>query len=79
MGNRVDVKELPDDLAAMEIDDLAGQRTVRDDVLERLFRRWPALSQTETRLLRVVYEERVRIARYLGRIRAATRSRPREP
>jgi hypothetical protein len=62
------MKELPDDLATMETDDLVQQGVVRDDLLAPLFRRWPRLSRIELRQLTDLYAERVRIARYLGRL-----------
>ncbi len=68
------MKELPDDLAAMGVDELAEQCEVRDHHLVPLFRRWPALRRRELRELRRVYGERLRIARYLGSIRAPRRS-----
>jgi hypothetical protein len=71
-GNPGNVRELPDDLAAMPIDELAQQRAVRDERLVPLFRRWPALSRMEMRELRRVYGERLRIAKYIGRIRRRT-------
>jgi hypothetical protein len=61
------MKELPDDLAAVPEDELAQQRAVRDDLLTRLFRRWPKLSRGEQGELRKVYGERLRIAKFLGR------------
>jgi hypothetical protein len=67
------VKELPDDLAVMDGCDLAEQREVRDERLGSLFRRWPALSRSELRDLALIYAERVRIARYLGGVRARRR------
>jgi hypothetical protein len=63
------MKELPDDLAALGTKDLEQQRALRDDLLASLFRRWPALDRIETRTLRRVYGERLRIARYVGRLR----------
>lgn len=63
------MKELPDDLAAMGLDDLAQQRAVRDERLGPLFRRWPKLSRGEMGQLKALYAERVRIARHLGRLR----------
>ena len=62
------MKELPDDLATMETDDLVQQGVVRDDLLAPLFRRWPRLSRIELRQLTDLYAERVRIARYHGRL-----------
>jgi len=67
------VKEVPDDLAAMHVDELAKQRAVRDEQLVPLFRRWPALSRIEMRELRRLYGERLRIARYFGKLRRRTR------
>jgi hypothetical protein len=64
------MKELPDDLAAMGTADIAEQRAVRDDHLAQLFQRWPALSQLELGQLRRIYSERLRIAKFVGRVRA---------
>jgi hypothetical protein len=64
------MKELPDDLAAVGSAELSEQRAIRDDKLAPLFKRWPALSRPELGQLRRMYEERLRIARYLGRRRA---------
>ena len=69
------MKDLPDDLAVMGPAELSEQRALRDDKLARLFRRWPALSRLELRELRHTYAERVRIARYVGRIRERRTSR----
>lgn len=77
VGNLVDVKELPDDLAQMEAGDLAQQGAVRDERLEPLFRRWPKLSRVEMGKLKALYGERLRIARHLGSLRRG-RSRPHE-
>ena len=63
------MKELPDDLAAMGTAELSEQRALRDDQLAPLFRRWPALNRLELRRLRTMYTERLRIARYVGRVR----------
>lgn len=63
------MKELPDDLAALGTQDLEQQRALRDEALAPLFRRWPALNRIETLNLRRTYGERLRIAKYLGRLR----------
>ena len=63
------MKELPDDLAAVGDAELSEQRAIRDDKLAPLFKRWPALSRREDGRLRRMYEERLRIAKYLGRRR----------
>jgi hypothetical protein len=73
------MKDLPDDLAGMESDDLAHQGFLRDEVLAPLFRKWPRLSHPELRQLKTLYAERVRIAKYLGRFRRSSRANsPRE-
>ena len=63
------MKELPDDLAAVGDAELSEQRAIRDERLAPLFKRWPALSRPELGRLRQMYEERLRIAKYLGRRR----------
>jgi hypothetical protein len=69
------MKELPDDLAAMGEAELSKQRALRDEKLAPLFRRWPSLSRFELRQLRTLYAERLRIARYVGRLRARRASK----
>ena len=69
------MNELPDDLAAMGAAELSEQRAIRDDKLATLFRRWPALNRLELRQLRQMYAERLRIARYVGRLRARRASK----
>jgi S-adenosylmethionine:diacylglycerol 3-amino-3-carboxypropyl transferase len=64
------MKKLPDDLAVLEAAELSEQRALRDDELAPLFQRWPALNRLELRRLRRMYAERLRIARYVGRVRA---------
>ena len=72
-GRAPTMKELPDDLAAMDAGEVARQRAIRDEMLAPLFRRWPALSRFQLHQLRQLYRERLRIARHLG----ARRSRGR--
>ena len=62
--------ESPDDLAVMGPAELSEQPALRDDELAPLFQRWPALNWLELRQLRTMYTERLRIARYVGRLRA---------
>ena len=71
------MKALPEDLAAMEVAELSEQRAIRDDTLEPLFQRWPALNRLELRQLRQLYTERLRIARHVGRLRARRASKQR--
>jgi hypothetical protein len=67
------MRQLPDDLATLDAQDLARQREVRDDKIGPLLRRWPALSRLELRELRGMYAERLRIAKDLGRRRRLSR------
>ena len=69
------MKELPDDLAALGAAELSEQRAIRDDQLATLFQRWPALDRLELRQLREMYGDRLRIARYFGRVRGARSTR----
>jgi hypothetical protein len=61
--------ELPQDLSALDHDVLVDERDARDEVLRPLFRRWPSLSRLETMKLRRVYNEQVRLAKWIGRTR----------
>ena len=66
--------ELPENLSALDHEALLDERDERDEILRPLFRRWPSLSRLELNKLRRVYEERVRLARWIGRSRrGATR------
>ena len=67
------MRQLPDDLRALEAQDLERQREFRDDKIGPLLRRWPALSRLELRELRRMYAERLRIAKDLGRRRRLSR------
>ena len=71
------MKRLPDDLAVMGAAELSAQRAIRDDKLATLFQRWPALDRTELHQLRQLYGERLKIARYVGRMRAARAAKKR--
>jgi hypothetical protein len=64
------VRQLPDDLADMGDAEISVQRAVRDDYLAALFQRWPALTRFELGKLQQIYVERLRIAKYLGNLRA---------
>jgi hypothetical protein len=67
------VKELPEDLTALEPEELTREGRLRDEVLVPLFRRWPALDRMEMGQLRDLYADRVRIAQHLGRLRPRKR------
>ena len=72
------MKQLPDDLAVMGAAELSAQRAIRDDKLATLFQRWPALDRMELQQLRQLYGERLKIARYVGRVRAARAAKKRD-
>ena len=40
-----------------------------DERVTTLFRRWPGLTKAEDRELRKSYAERLRLAKYIGRVR----------
>jgi hypothetical protein len=67
------MKELPQDLTALDPAELSLQRDLRDEHLVPLFRRWPALSRVELRRLKHLYLESVRIAKHLGQRRLPPR------
>jgi hypothetical protein len=60
---------LPHDLSEFDSEGLERARDVRERRLTPLFRRWPVLSAIETGELRRLYEERIRLARYIGSLR----------
>lgn len=67
---------LPHDLSALTTEELRQEGDARDRILMPLFRRWPALSEHEYGRLKAVYEERQRVARYLGLVRQRRRDAP---
>lgn len=68
--------QLPTDLSALTTEELRREGDARDRILTPLFRRWPALSEHEHGRLKAVYEERQRVARYLGLVRRGRRNGP---
>ena len=62
---------LPEDLSELDNSELEKERDARDRRVARLMRRWPELSRPEMRELRRAYAERLRLARYVGRLRRA--------
>jgi hypothetical protein len=67
-----EMDELPENLSALSDERLREERNARDERLRPLFCRWPSLSKFEMRELRRVYNERVRLARRIGRTRRRT-------
>ena len=58
--------DLPENLSSLGDEELLE---ARDAKLRPLFRRWPSLSRPEMAELRRVYNERVRLAKWIGRVR----------
>jgi hypothetical protein len=63
------MKRLPENLSSLDTEHLTDASEARDEKLSPLFRRWPRLTRPEMKELRQLYEERVRIAKYVGVIR----------
>jgi hypothetical protein len=75
------MEPLPENLSELDAKAVLQARDRRDDRLTTLFRRWPNLPRNELRELRRVSDERQRLARYIGKVRARrnrARSRERE-
>lgn len=62
-----DVEHLPEDLSELEPTDLDRAANVRDKRLSPLFRRWPSLNRLELPELKRIYNERLRLARHVGK------------
>jgi hypothetical protein len=61
--------DLPENLSSLGDEELLRARDARDTKLRPLFRRWPSLSTPEMVELKRVYNERVRLAKWIGRTR----------
>jgi hypothetical protein len=69
-GTRAEVpgiEHIPEDLSELEPAALERAADARDERLSPLFRRWPSLSGIELSELKRLYNERLRLAKYLGR------------
>jgi hypothetical protein len=62
-------EDLPSEISELNAEALERAANVREKRLSPLFRRWPALSRIELAELKRLYNERLLIARYLGRRR----------
>jgi hypothetical protein len=60
-------QHLPEDLSELDARALERADNSRDNRLSPLFRRWPSLSGVERSELKRLYNERLRLARHLGR------------
>ena len=70
---------LPEDLSELGERTVAKERVARDNRLAALFRRWGNLDRSEMRELRRLHDERMRIARYVGRRRRRRSTEQRLP
>lgn len=61
------VEQLPEDLSQLDLGTLEHATNARDQRLSPLFRRWPSLSGRERSELKRLYNERLRLARHLGK------------
>ena len=61
------VEQLPENLSALDPVALERATNSRDNRLSPLFRRWPSLSRVELSELKRLYNERLRLARHVGR------------
>jgi hypothetical protein len=64
-----EMDDLPENLSSLGDEELLEARDARDEKLRPLFRRWPSLSRPEMVELRRIYNERVRLAKWIGRTR----------
>jgi hypothetical protein len=72
------VEKLPKNLSTLTREKLQQAVRTRDERLTPLFRRWPKLNRLEMEELRRLYQERVRVAKHLGRKRSLRRRAGRE-
>jgi hypothetical protein len=63
------VEKLPENLSTLSPESLRHAAKVHDERISPLFRRWPSLSRLETAELKRLYNERLRVAKYLGKRR----------
>jgi hypothetical protein len=74
------IEVLPKHLSALDHEQLRDATDCRDARMSTLFHRWPALSKMEMRELRMLSDERQRLARHAGILRGLHRLRaPRDP
>jgi hypothetical protein len=62
-----DADQLPEDLSQLNPAALERAANARDKRLSPLFRRWPSLNRLELSELKRLYNERLLIARYVGK------------
>jgi hypothetical protein len=60
------IENLPRNLSVLDDTELRDARQDRDERMSILFRSWPSLSKLEMRELRMLSDERQRLARHVG-------------
>ena len=63
------IERLPENVSELDRAELRQARDTRDKRLSVLFRRWPSLTKVEMKEIRRLYDERQRLARYVGSLR----------
>lgn len=63
------IEHLPRNLSSLDPEQILQARQYRDERMTRLFRDWPALSKADMRELRILSDERQRLARHVGNVR----------
>jgi hypothetical protein len=69
------IESLPSNLSALDGEQLRVAGDVRDARMSILFRSWPSLNKTEMREIRMLSDERQRLARHVGIVRNLRRLR----
>jgi hypothetical protein len=64
------IEKLPQNLSGLTREKLRRAVRTRDERLTPLFRRWPRLNRGEMEELKRLYQERLRVAKQLGRNRS---------
>lgn len=64
------IEDLPRNLSGLDEQELRHARRDRDERMSFLFRRWPSVSKAELSELRKLSDERQRLARHVGILRA---------
>ena len=63
------IENLPENLSALSRQRVDQAANARDKRISALFGRWPSLSRVELSELKRLYNERLRVARYVGAMR----------
>ena len=64
------IARLPERITELGRDDLRLARETRDERISLLFRGWPSLNEVEMKEVRLLSDERQRLARHVGRLHA---------